>query len=296
MKKQKMTGKERKAELLQKLKKLEADICTDPAALQDFARKWTAGFHHYSFGNMLLAWTQKPDFSMLAGFNQWKSRGRYVKKGEKAIWILAPAIRKVKAEKDQEKDQQPADPENILEWAGKKDDPENGRDQQQEKEKVYKQIKTFLSVPVFDYKQTDGPPLDIGNKNVSGSSAYTIHDLAAYFPEHTIIFTAELSDGKTDGKNIWISERKNKLQQITTFLHELAHCKLEHVKKPDKSKPEKETEAEAVSNIVASCLGIENFDSTKYIGGWNEASREYIRKNAAHLVNTADQILRRILK
>jgi hypothetical protein len=51
-----------------------------------------ARFHTYSFGNVMLIARQKPDASNVAGIRTWNSIGRFVKRGEKGILILAPMV------------------------------------------------------------------------------------------------------------------------------------------------------------------------------------------------------------
>lgn len=52
-----------------------------------------SNFHNYSFNNILLIQSQKPNATHVAGFNKWKDKfNRYVKKGEKGIKIIAPVI------------------------------------------------------------------------------------------------------------------------------------------------------------------------------------------------------------
>ncbi len=51
-----------------------------------------ARFHNYSFGNIMLIARQKPLATNVAGIRTWNSLGRFVKRGEKGIMILAPMI------------------------------------------------------------------------------------------------------------------------------------------------------------------------------------------------------------
>lgn len=88
-----------------------------------------AKFHHYSFGNVLLILAQNPEATRVAGFRTWQSLDRHVKKGEKAIRIIAPAYYKKK-----ETDQQTG-------------------------EELERQVPFFRSASVFDYSQTEGKPL-----------------------------------------------------------------------------------------------------------------------------------------
>jgi N-terminal domain of anti-restriction factor ArdC len=86
-------------------------------------------FHHYSLHNVLLIASQKPNASYVAGFRTWKGLGRFVKKGEKGIMILAPIIRR-KAQNDDE-----------------------------ERDEISRPIAGFRAAFVFDISQTDGKEL-----------------------------------------------------------------------------------------------------------------------------------------
>src|SRR6202795_1891005 len=85
-------------------------------------------FHHYSFNNTLLIMSQKPDATRVAGYNAWRKLDRFVRKGEKGIWILAPMVYKTDAE-------------------------DAARDE------ATRVIRGFKPVPVFDLSQTDGQDL-----------------------------------------------------------------------------------------------------------------------------------------
>jgi hypothetical protein len=68
-----------------------------------------ARFHNYSFGNILQIARQRPDATRVAGFGAWKELGRFVKRGEKGIQILAPVVgyRRKKDDTEQEADSKP---------------------------------------------------------------------------------------------------------------------------------------------------------------------------------------------
>ena len=83
-------------------------------------------FHRYSFSNALLIVRQDPDASRVAGFATWKALGRAVRKGERAIWILAP-------------------------MTGRRTRSADGDE--------HRPILGFRPVAVFDVAQTDGEPL-----------------------------------------------------------------------------------------------------------------------------------------
>jgi antirestriction protein ArdC len=59
---------------------------------------FTRSFRTYSPNNTMLIWLQRPDATMVAGYRKWQEHGRQVRKGEKAIKILAPVVRKVEGE------------------------------------------------------------------------------------------------------------------------------------------------------------------------------------------------------
>ncbi|MBN1270855.1 MAG: DUF1738 domain-containing protein [Candidatus Aminicenantes bacterium] len=264
-----LQGKERKKALVAKLSDLADQITRDPEALEALAERWTNGFHRYSLYNTLLMWQQNPDSTLCAGFKTWKEKQRFVRKGEKAIWILAPAFWKEKAEKE---------------------NAETGETEEIEKEHLY-----FISVPVFDVSQTDGEPLDMGHE-VRGKTDYTLEEIAAKWPEFPLTIDNGIQGGWTDGKEIHISERKNKEQMKGSYFHELAHAILEHSKKRQAGeigKDQAELEAESISFLVCSCLGIEKQSSGAYIGSWN-GDKDKARKSGTIILRTAEQIIRKL--
>src|SRR5882762_7298537 len=58
-------------------------------------------FHRYSLRNVMLIASQKPTATHVTGFHTWHKLGRFVKKGEKGIMILAPLVRR-KTENEQQ--------------------------------------------------------------------------------------------------------------------------------------------------------------------------------------------------
>jgi hypothetical protein len=63
--------------------------------------KTASKFHRYSFNNHLMIFLQRPDATVVAGFNRWKSLGRFVKKGEKGVAIFAPCKYRTKLETEE---------------------------------------------------------------------------------------------------------------------------------------------------------------------------------------------------
>ena len=103
-------------------------------------------FHKYSVNNTMLIYMQKPDATLVAGFNKWRDQfERNVMKGEKGIKIIAPTPFKKKIE------QEKRDPDTNLPMLDA-----DGKVIIEEKEI---KIPMFKPVTVFDVSQTDGKPL-----------------------------------------------------------------------------------------------------------------------------------------
>lgn len=263
-----MKSAERKKILLGKLKELSSEIVTDPEKLRGFADRWRGGFRQYSFQNLLLIWCQKPKATMCAGMRQWNIHKRWVKKGEKAVWILAPGFVKKTVEK------------------------KNGDGDKEEVEE--KTLSFFFPVPVFDYSQTLGQELLIGNTEVKGNGDLTLEEVAEKF-EFKLEISQGTMDGSTDGKRIKVCRRKNPAQEIACYFHEVAHNLLEHLgkRKGKITREVAELEAESTAYLVCSCLGIENDGAKKYIGHWNGDGQK-IESSAVKILKVSEQILRKV--
>lgn len=206
-------------------------------------------FHNYSFNNTMLIAMQKPDATLVAGFNSWKNKfERNVNKGEKGIQIFAPAPYKIK------KEQTKLDPDTDL--------PVLGKDGKPIKEEVEVTIPAFKVVSVFDVSQTSGKELPtLGADELNGN----VKDYEKFFnavreASPVPIKFAEI-DGTAKGfyhhedKAITIKENMSEVQTIKTAIHEIAHAKLHDrdLKKSDIDKPKdrstEEVEAESIAFI-----------------------------------------------
>lgn len=267
-------------DLRKKMDDLANSIVTDPARLKEFALNWTKGFHSYSFGNLCLIYYQKPNAALCAGFNHWKKQGRHVKAGEKAIWILAPMKCRLK-KKDEEVQR-----EDELNLASGDD----GNPEEQAQTRLF-----FRGVPVFDISQTDGKPVELGCSNmVSGDvSLDTLINLCPYpvriQDEHVT------ANGSTDGLLVELTRRGNETSMAATLFHEWAHIELKHpllISHGDAlPKDIKELEAEAVSYLVCSAIGIDNQRSALYIGHYG-ATPESLGKSGSRILAAAEKILK----
>jgi len=254
-----------------KLDDLAREIVTDPEKLAAFAARWQGGFHNYSMHNYLLAMAQRPDVSILASFPAWKARGRSVKKGEKAIWVLAPCTYK-----------------------------RQGVDKDTGEETEVKGL-YFRSVPVFDVAQTEGRPLDnLACTPVTGpDSGRAYFNAMANACPVPLKCDSRLNScyGMTDGRQVWIfnSAERPDSELAHTLAHEIAHCLLHHGEAAsDGIKPErsvKELEAEAAAYLVSAAHGFRSEASGLYLGNWR-GSPELLKLKATRILSAAERILR----
>ena len=227
-----------------------------------------AKFHDYSFNNTLLIAMQRPDATLVAGFQAWKNKfNRYVKKGEKGIQIIAPApIKEVEEREKIDKDTGLA----VLN--------ENG---EPEMERVEYVIPRFRVTTVFDVSQTDGEPLPLLEVNELTASVkdYALITAAIEQVSPVPIRFAEI-EGEAKGyysdidKEICIQTGMGESQTVKTMLHEVAHAMLHNsdlMKQngEEKDRLTKETEAESIAFTVCSALGIDTSDySFPYVASW----------------------------
>lgn len=255
-----------------------------------------AKFPRYSVNNSILIMMQRPDASLCQSFTGWKEMGRYVKKGEKGISILAPAPYKI--EREQTK----------LDDKGK---PVFDADGEPVTEKVEVTIRAFKVVKTFDVSQTDGKELpSIGPGELVGSIEGYPKLLQALQEISPVPVTFEQIDGEAKGfyhqedKRIAIQDGMSEVQTIKTLLHEMAHQKLhdkDAVAAADYvSRNGKEVEAESVAYVVCQHYGINTSDySFSYVAGWSEGKEtpelksalDKIRQTAADFIYQIDQKL-----
>lgn len=181
-------------------------------------------FHRYSVNNTMLIYMQKPEATLVAGFNKWKNQfERHVKKGEHGITIIAPTPYKKKIE---EMKRDPDTQAPILDADGKA--------VMEEKEI---EIPLFRPVKVFDVKQTEGKPLPDLVANLSGTVPHYEAFLEALRRSAPVPIEfepmAESMDGyfSSEQQRIAIREGMSEVQTISAAVHEVAHSKLHDPKK-----------------------------------------------------------------
>ena len=181
-------------------------------------------FHRYSVNNTMLIYMQRPDATLVAGFNKWKNQfERHVKKGEHGITIIAPTPYKKKIE---EMKRDPDTQAPILDADGKA--------VMEEKEI---EIPMFRPVKVFDVSQTDGKPLPELASSLSGTVPHYEAFLEAVRRSAPVPIEFEPMAANMDGyfssdqQRIAIREGMSEVQTVSAAVHETAHSKLHDPKK-----------------------------------------------------------------
>ena len=264
---------------------------------QDYLKAMSK-FHDYSLNNTLLIVMQKPDASLVAGFNKWRDEfERHVKRGEKGIKILAPAPYKIKKELEK------LDPD------GKPIIGEDGKPVTEQKEIT---VPAFKVVSVFDVSQTDGKEIpDIAVDSLMGSVEQYEDFFKALEQTSPVPVGFERIESGAHGyyhnaeKRIALNEGESELQTVKTLIHEIAHAKLHDIdlnappeqQQERPSRRTREVEAESIAYTVCQHFGLDTSDySFGYVAGWSsdkdikelKASLETIRATASELITEID--------
>lgn len=249
-------------------------------------------FHNYSLNNTLLIALQKPEATMVAGYQAWQKKfNRYVKKGEKAIHILAPIMRKVKKEQG---------------------DAEGGDDVAQQDDETEVKIPAFRVVSVFDISSTEGEPIpEIGVKELLSTVDGYEDFKQAIVTVAPVPVSFENVEGESKGHfdrlagRIVIKAGMSESQTLKTLVHEVAHSILhgKDAAEPEKDRNTKEVEAEGVAFTVCSHFGIDTSNySFGYLASWSSgremkelrSSLDTIRKTASELITGIEEQLKKI--
>ncbi len=245
------------------LKKITTDALDSLAALLDEGHsdqltallKTMARFHKYSWHNVCLIATQCPTATRVAGFQTWRTMGRFVRKGEKGIAIMAPIVRRREAESEGDNE---------------------------------RTVRGFRAAYVFDVDQTDGDPLPTPIE-ASGDPGPRTALLKTVILEQGIAieYADELGGalGTSSGGCIRLLNGLSPAMEFTTLVHEHAHELLHHAYDRPASRDTRELEAEAVTFVVGGAVGLNTSD----------ASRDYIllyRGDREALSGSLDRIQR----
>ena len=253
-------------------------------------------FHNYSFNNTLLITMQKPEATLVAGYQAWQKKfNRHVKRGEKGIQIIAPApIR----EKQEIEKIDPVTKEPVI-----------GDDGQPETEIVEMVIPRFRVTTVFDVSQTEGEPIaELEVPELTGSVQFYDTFMQALQNISPVPISMMNVEGEAKGyyhqteKYIAIKEDMSNVQTMKTGVHEVSHALLHDREVMDaegvlKDQTTKEVEAESIAYIVCNHFGLDTSEySFTYIASWCEsrdmkalkASMDTIRKTSAEIIENIE--------
>jgi hypothetical protein len=267
-----MTRTERLAEAHERLITAVEHLMTgaDWLGFLDTARR----FRSYSFNNLLLIFTQRPDASRVAGYQTWRSLGRQVRRGEQGIAILAPCTyRRVVVDSEDGAEREPG-----------------------------RVLRGFKITHVFDVSQTDGDPLPEPPVHVldGGDPSGLTDRLADLVRAEGFAFALgpmpvehERALGVTDHHNRTVVVRDDvaPAQQAKTTAHELAHVLLHGGdRRPDRVVCE--VEAESVAYLVCGTSGLPtDAYSLGYVAGWAGGDLDTVRATAERVTACAGRIL-----
>ena len=225
-------------------------------------------FHRYSLRNVMLIASQNPTATHVAGFHTWHKLGRFVKKGEKGILILAPIVRA-----------------------------KNSNTEQTETDESSAPI-GFRAAYVFDFSQTDGKELPQLN-SVNGNPSEFRERLGKLVTEQGIAleYSEEIAParGTSAGGKITLLPGQSPAEDFATLAHELAHEMLHRdERRAQTTKRVRETEAEAVSFVVCSGIGLETGSAAQDYIQLYEGDAKLLKESLEHIRQTATRILNAI--
>ena len=247
-----------------------------------------AKYPHYSMNNCMLIAMQRPDATLCQGFDGWKKMGRYVKKGEKGIKIIAPAPYTVQKEVDK------------LDSNGK---PVIDSDGEHVKETKEYQVMGFKAETTFDVSQTDGKELPkIGVDELKGEvdKFELMMGVLKELSPVPIGFEDIQSGAKgyyhTTDKRIAIQKDMSELQTVKTCLHEITHAMLHADAPKEISKNRKELESEGTACIVLKYMGYDtDAYSFPYLTGYTtDADMKELKDSLNTIRRTSSKIITKI--
>jgi hypothetical protein len=254
------------------LKKITTDALDKLATLLDEGHsdqltallKTMARFHKYSWHNVCLIASQRPTATRVAGFQAWRTMGRFVRKGEKGIAILAPIVGRREAESESDES---------------------------------RMVRGFRAAYVFDLEQTDGEPLPAPGE-ASGDPGIRTAALKAVIVEQGIAI-ASVDDlggalGTSSGGRIQLLEGLSPAVEFTTLAHEYAHELLHRADNRPASRDIRELEAEAVAFVVGGAIGLDTSDASRDYIHLYRGDREALSASLERIQRAASTILNAI--
>jgi antirestriction protein ArdC len=252
------TSTDLKAKITQRIEELAA--ATDVARVSDEMLRYLdtyAKFYQYSAFNVWLIMMVKPDASFVAGFKKWQTMGRFVRKGEHGIPILAPIFVKMTNEKAEEE----------------------------------QRLAGFKTVFVFDVSQTDGEPLpEPPNWKSPEKNAELQNRLIRFADSKGIAVQIKPIGRDIQGVSLGGKIIVDPGAGFKTYVHEVAHELLHHIENAPMDRTTRELEAESVAYAVAKHFGLDGLSSPNY-NALHGATAEMIMNCLERIRNAATEII-----
>lgn len=226
-------------------------------------------FRRYSWGNILLIYSQRPEATHVGGYHFWLTLGRHVRKGEKGIVILAPMV-------------------------GRKRDADDEQMEENDKTRVF----GFKACHVWDVTQTDGSDLP-EFATVTGDPQDYLKRLVEFVEAQKIALEYDAriapTKGMSSGGKITLLPDLPPAEHLAVLAHEVAHEMLHRgERRSQTTHTVRETEAEAVAFVVASAIGLDvntAFSDYVQLHGGDKAT---LTESLAVIQQTAAAILQAI--
>ncbi len=227
--------------------------------------KTMALFSEYSLNNLFLIARQRPDARRVAGYQTWRKLGRFVRKGEKGIAIIAPLIRR----KSEIESLDAAEQESI--------------------------VRGFKVAHIFSEEQTEGEPLpEIGT--VTGDPGYYLSHLERFVRENGL--ELRYSDviaparGMAENGKITLLPEQTPAETFATLVHEVAHSEMHFGdRRAETTKRIRETEAESVAFVVCSAIGLETGTAAQDYVGLYGGDSKLLLESLQYIQQAANRIL-----
>lgn len=222
--------------------------------------------HKYSLRNLFLIFAQKPDATHVAGFQTWKSLGRFVKAGEKGITVIVPLSCKSKSREGEAKSNE--DDETVI---------------------------RFKAGYVFDVSQTDGEPFQDLAK-AKGEPGEFLQKLKTFVAGEGIklnyLPSLDGADGASLGGSIILREGLTQAEEFSVLVHELSH-ELLHRRDTERktTKKVRELEAEAIAFVVSEAIGLETLSASSDYIQLYQGDTEGLKASLCFIRETASKII-----
>jgi hypothetical protein len=267
----------------------ELTDAVDEASASETLKNWLdtyAQFHDYSFNNTLLAQLQlaaRDGYSgvtHLAGYNKWADMGRNVKKGESALWILAPSGFVTICN-------------DCDEFANDCacDNPQN----------THRFPTSFRDVPVFDLAQTEGDELpELGAWDITGDAGALPDALIDVITDDdiTVRLTPESSWTRGSSKGV-CKHDKNEIEVLQatdaqlarTLIHEYAHALTHSDDHAASERARREVEADSTAYVVGTYYGLDMTGSSLYVARWQADDSGVLKERLGRIGKDAKAII-----